>query len=94
MLRNASCERSDTMPPKMKFTHEEVIAAALEIVREGGMPALTARSLAAALGSSAKPVFGLFENMQQVIKTVCFICYFNINLFFYKLHKVCFIFNF
>ena len=54
------------MPPKMKFTREEVIAAALEIVREGGMPALTARSLAAALGSSAKPVFGLFENMQQV----------------------------
>ncbi len=54
------------MPPKMKFTRGEVIAAALEIVREGGMPALTARSLASALGSSAKPVFGLFENMQQV----------------------------
>lgn len=54
------------MPPKMKFTREEIIAAALEIVREGGMTALTARNLASALGSSAKPVFGLFENMQQV----------------------------
>ena len=54
------------MPPKLKFTREQVVAVALEIVRTGGMAALTARSLAAALGSSAKPVFGLFENMQQV----------------------------
>lgn len=54
------------MPPKVKFSREEIIAAALDIVREGGMTALTARSLAARLGSSAKPVFGLFENMQEV----------------------------
>lgn len=54
------------MPPKVKFSREEIIAAALDIVRKGGMNALTARSLAAALGSSAKPVFGLFENMQEV----------------------------
>ena len=54
------------MPPRMKFSREEIIAAALDIVRRGGMSALTARSLAAELGSSAKPVFGLFENMQEV----------------------------
>lgn len=54
------------MPPKVKFTREEVIAAALEIVRSGGMAALTARTLASRLGSSPKPVFGLFENMQEV----------------------------
>lgn len=54
------------MPPKTKFTREEVIAAALDIVRCGGMAELTARSLAARLGSSAKPVFGLFENMREV----------------------------
>lgn len=54
------------MPPKVRFSREEIIAAALDIVREGGMTALTARSLAARLGSSAKPVFGLFENMQEV----------------------------
>lgn len=55
-----------SLPPKVKFSREEIIAAALDIVREGGMTALTARSLAARLGSSAKPVFGLFENMQEV----------------------------
>ena len=54
------------MPPRVKFSREEIIAAALDIVRRGGMDALTARSLAAELGSSAKPVFGLFENMQEV----------------------------
>lgn len=58
------------MPPKVKFSREEIIAAALDIVREGGMTALTARSLAARLGSSPKPVFGLFENMQEVQKEV------------------------
>lgn len=59
-----------SLPPKVKFSREEIIAAALDIVREGGMTALTARSLAARLGSSAKPVFGLFENMQEVQKEV------------------------
>lgn len=54
------------MPPKTKFTREEVVSAALDIVRESGMTKLTARSLAARLGSSAKPVFGLFENMHEV----------------------------
>ena len=54
------------MPPRVKFSREEIIAAALDIVRRGGMAALTARSLAAELGSSATPVFGLFENLQEV----------------------------
>ena len=54
------------MPPKMKFSRDEIIAAALDIVRRGGIAALTARSLAAELGSSSKPVFGLFANMQEV----------------------------
>ncbi len=58
------------MPPKTKFTREEVVSAALDIVREGGMTKLTARSLAARLGSSAKPVFGLFENMHEVQEEV------------------------
>lgn len=54
------------MPPKLKFTREAVIAAALDITREGGIQSLTARSLAARLGSSAKPIFGLFRNMEEV----------------------------
>ncbi len=46
------------MPPKVRFTKDEIISAALTLVREEGLPCLTARALAARLGSSAKPIFG------------------------------------
>ncbi len=54
------------MPPKVKFTKEEIVDTALSVVREGGMEALTARSLAAHLGSSAKPIFGYFSSMEEL----------------------------
>lgn len=58
------------MPPKFKFTRAEMLAAALDITRESGISGLTARSLAAKLGCSAKPIFGLFENMEEVQREV------------------------
>ncbi len=58
------------MPPKCKFTKDEIINVAVELVRLEGMGALTARSLAQSLGTSTKPIFGLFENMQQVQEAV------------------------
>lgn len=54
------------MPPKAKFTKEEIIAAALEIVRKKGFDALTARALGEQLGSSARPVFTVFHGMEEV----------------------------
>ena len=54
------------MPPKFKFTREQIVAAALEVTRKNGITGLTARGLAAELGSSAKPIFGLFQNMEEV----------------------------
>ncbi len=54
------------MPPKPKFTKEEVIAAGLNLVAEKGMSALTARDLGAKLGSSASPIFTLFTNMEEL----------------------------
>lgn len=58
------------MPPKFKFTRSEMITAALDITRESGISGLTARSLAAKLGCSVKPIFGLFENMEEVQREV------------------------
>lgn len=58
------------MPPKSKFKKEEIISAALSITRENGLSALTARALAAKLGCSVKPVFGLFRNMEEVQQAV------------------------
>ena len=54
------------MPPKAKFTKEDIASAAFALVREQGIEALTARSLAARLGSSPKPIFGLFTSMEEL----------------------------
>lgn len=54
------------MPPKAKFTKEEIIAAALSIIRESGFDALTARALGKKLGSSARPIFTIFQSMEEV----------------------------
>ena len=53
------------MPPKPKFTREEIIETALQLVSERGMSALTARDLGERLGSSARPIFTLFKNMED-----------------------------
>ena len=52
------------------FTRQEIIAAALKLTRKGGMSALTARALGTELGSSSRPVFGLFKNMEEVQQEV------------------------
>ncbi len=58
------------MPPKAKFKKEEITAAALQLVRERGPKALTARALGLRLGSSACPVFTVFASMEEVQETV------------------------
>lgn len=54
------------MPPKAKYTRQEIAAAALEIIKEDGVSALTARALGKRLGSSASPVFTVFQSMEEV----------------------------
>ena len=51
------------MPPKVKVTKEEIIAAALEILRQKGMEAVNARAVAAALGCSTQPIFSNYSSM-------------------------------
>ncbi|MDE6677100.1 MAG: TetR/AcrR family transcriptional regulator [Clostridia bacterium] len=58
------------MPPKAKFTKEEIIKAAVDLVRQRGIEAVTARELGAQLGSSARPVFTVFKNMDEVLSEV------------------------
>lgn len=54
------------MPPKAKFTREEIISAALKITRRNGINAVTARELGSELGSSARPIFTVFQSMEEV----------------------------
>lgn len=54
------------MPPSTKFTREEIISAALSIVREKGIETLTARALGMKLNSSSRPIFTVFQSMDEV----------------------------
>lgn len=58
------------MPPKPKFTRDEIVSAALSIVSESGPEGLTARSLGARLGSSARPIFTVFTGMDELQQAV------------------------
>lgn len=58
------------MPPKPKYTKEEIINAALDMVREKGADSLTARDLGAKLNTSARPIFTAFENMEDLKNAV------------------------
>lgn len=54
------------MPPKAKFTKEQIIQAAVDVTREQGISAVTAREVGKKLGTSSTPVFVAFENMEDL----------------------------
>lgn len=59
------------MPPKAKFSREEILLCAFETVRKYGVEHLSARSLAAALGCSTAPIFTAFQSIEELILAVC-----------------------
>ena len=58
------------MAPKNKFSREEMVDAALRVVRTNGIDALTAKALAKELGTSTQPVFTCFNTMDTLKKEV------------------------
>lgn len=54
------------MPPRVKITKEEIVSAALELVRTQGAQAVNARTLAAVLQCSTQPVFSNFATMDAL----------------------------
>ena len=54
------------MPPKVKYTREYILSAALDMTRENGIESVTARELGARLGASSRPIFTAFDNMEEV----------------------------
>lgn len=54
------------MPPKVKVTKEDIVNAAVAVVRESGAEALGARTVAATLGCSTQPVFSNFASMDDL----------------------------
>lgn len=58
------------MPRKFMFTKQEIINAAMDLTREKGFNAVTARAMGVKLGTSHRPVFSYFDNMDDLKKTI------------------------
>lgn len=58
------------MPPRAKYTKEEIIQTAFEMTREKGFGAVTARALGEKLGTSVTPIFNAFQNMGELQREV------------------------
>lgn len=54
------------MPPKPKFSKEEIVSAAYEITREEGIDSVAARSVGKRLGTSSSPIFTVFASMDEL----------------------------
>ena len=58
------------MPPKIKITKDEIVAATLELLRQEGEDAMNARRIAAALECSTQPLFSNFATMDELQASV------------------------
>ena len=58
------------MAPKNKFTKDEMVEAAMRVVRAKGIDGLTAKTMADELGTSTQPVFTAFGSMDTVKQEV------------------------
>ena len=70
MRRSFAAERMIPLPPKPKFTKEEITNAALTVAREKGIAAVSAREVALVLGTSTRPIFTYFRTMDELKKEV------------------------
>lgn len=54
------------MPPKPKYTKEDIINAAYTLMAQEGMNAVVARDVGKVLGSTVAPIFTYFESMDEL----------------------------
>ena len=58
------------MPPKPKFSKEQIVRAAYEIARSEGIDAVMAREVGKRLGTTASPIFTVFAGMDELKQAV------------------------
>ncbi|WP_096154186.1 MULTISPECIES: TetR/AcrR family transcriptional regulator [Bacillus] len=58
------------MPPKKKFSKEQIIDAAFEIAKTEGLDKITIRKVADKLGSSIAPIYVNFNDVEELIREV------------------------
>ena len=54
------------MPPKQRFTPQDVIEAAFCVVRKQGWEKFSARTIASELNSSTRPIYEYFDSMENI----------------------------
>lgn len=54
------------MPPKAKFTKEEIVTAAVDIIRDSGAEAITAKEIGKRMGTSTRPMFTWFKTVEEL----------------------------
>jgi len=54
------------MPPKTKFTKEQILDAAFDIANKEGFEGITIRSVADKLGASIAPIYVNFKNLDEL----------------------------
>ncbi len=58
------------MGPKIRFTKDQIIDAALEIAKTEGIDNITMRKIAEKMGSSVAPIYVNFKNIDELIEAV------------------------
>jgi AcrR family transcriptional regulator len=60
----------ESMPPKPQYSREQVIDAAFGFAGREGLAGITARGVAAELGSSVAPIYANFEDIEALKRAV------------------------
>lgn len=58
------------MPPKTKYTKEQIIEAAYELTRQRGIDAVVAREVGKYLNTSSSPIFTVWNSMEELKEEV------------------------
>ena len=58
------------MPPKAKYSKNDIIDCTFEMVRNHGADIISARNVAVALGTSTAPIFTAFEGSEELTRAV------------------------
>lgn len=54
------------MPPEPKFTKEQIVVAALDVIRGGSVENITAQEMGKRLGTSTRPMFTYFDTVEEL----------------------------
>ena len=58
------------MPPKKKYSRQQIVKTAFKLAKDNGLESLTARKVADELGSSVAPIYVSFEDIKDLKKAV------------------------